>query len=142
MEEETIQSHKIARSRYGSTALVWSEVCAAYAQQWADYLATSGEWKHGNLDGTIGRMGQNIAMGGKNFTVTKAVDAWMEESKDYDYERGGYQPGLGHFTQMVWRSTRECGAGKAKRGNRTIIVVNYFPAGNLADFSFNVPHPS
>jgi hypothetical protein len=48
----------------------------------------------------------------------------------------------GHFTQMVWKGSRELGVGRAvsDNGRRTYVVCNYFPAGNLVGhFEDNVP---
>lgn len=45
-----------------------------------------------------------------------------------------------HFTQMVWKSTKEAGFGMAKgRSGRVVIVANYHPAGNvIGQFGENV----
>ena len=38
----------------------------------------------------------------------------------------------GHFTQMVWKGSKEMGIGKAKTsGNKCIVVASYRPAGNI-----------
>jgi hypothetical protein len=38
----------------------------------------------------------------------------------------------GHFTQIVWKGSKEFGIGKAKaKDGKWIVVANYFPAGNL-----------
>lgn len=38
----------------------------------------------------------------------------------------------GHFTQMVWKSSKEFGIGKAQgKDGKWIVVGNYFPAGNM-----------
>lgn len=50
----------------------------------------------------------------------------------------------GHFTQVVWKGSREIGVGKARSNDGKILVVaNYRPAGNvIGRFSENVPAPS
>lgn len=49
----------------------------------------------------------------------------------------------GHFTQMVWKSCREVGMGRAKsKTGRQIIVANYNPPGNfVGKYTENVPKP-
>ena len=38
----------------------------------------------------------------------------------------------GHFTQLVWKSSREVGIGRAQsRDGRWFVVANFFPAGNF-----------
>lgn len=50
----------------------------------------------------------------------------------------------GHFTQLVWRSTRYFGVGKARsRSGKIVIVAHYSPAGNISGaFEYNVLPPS
>lgn len=50
---------------------------------------------------------------------------------------------LGHFSQMVWRSSTEIGVGKAKtRCGKIFVVANYKPAGNvIGEFQNNVYPP-
>ena len=45
-----------------------------------------------------------------------------------------------HFTQLVWKSTKEFGIGKAHtRGGKLIVVANYRPSGNIiGQFQENV----
>ena len=68
------------------------------------------------------------------------------EYKDYDFSRGGWQKGTGHFTQVVWKSTKELGIGRAKTadGKLTFVVGRYRPAGNIinymADNIFDLSH--
>jgi hypothetical protein len=39
----------------------------------------------------------------------------------------------GHFTQMIWASTKQLGLGKARsRAGRVIVVANYHPPGNVS----------
>uniref|UniRef100_A0A0K8RHG5 Putative antigen 5 protein n=1 Tax=Ixodes ricinus TaxID=34613 RepID=A0A0K8RHG5_IXORI len=58
----------------------------------------------------------------------KAVDAWYEEEKDYDYSHGVYSSQTAHFTQLVWVSTMEVGCGyNVSKTNTTFVVCNYAP---------------
>lgn len=49
----------------------------------------------------------------------------------------------GHFTQVVWKETKEVGFGKAKSsGGRVFVVGSYRPAGNMVgNYKDNVPAP-
>ena len=105
------------------------------AQQWADYLATSKQFIHsGN--------GENIAMIPANVDASAAVDLWYGEEKKYNYSIGDFSPETGHFTALVWKSTQEIGVGIAKSGASQIVVMNFYPAGNvLGKFQENVFQP-
>ncbi|MCE0446579.1 CAP domain-containing protein [Streptomyces tricolor] len=62
---------------------------------------------------------------------------WYEErwTGGYDWNRPGYSPDTGSFTQVVWKSTDTLGCGRAagrpagEESYRTYIVCAYGPAG-------------
>lgn len=53
----------------------------------------------------------------------------------------GLDGSAGHFTQVVWKDTREMGVGMARSNTgKLYIVANYDPAGNMVgSFSTKVP---
>ena len=59
-----------------------------------------------------------------------------DEYKDYNFRRGGWQGGTGHFTQVVWKGSKELGMGRAKTadGSLTFVVGRYRPAGNVINY--------
>ena len=57
--------------------------------------------------------------------------SWYEEIKDYNYEIGKVTDENGHFTQLIWKDSREVGFGVAFNGNSVYTVANYFPCGNV-----------
>ena len=62
-----------------------------------------------------------------------------DEIKDYNFNRGGYQSGTGHFTQLVWKGSTRLGAAVVQRGNIVVVVARYAPAGNfMGRFGENV----
>lgn len=129
LKSEALKAHNTVRAQEGKPPLLWCEECAEAAQAWADTLARTQQFTHGNLHTTHGQMGQNLAMGGKNFSVGKAVDSWIQEKGSY---RADCPQGCGHYTQVVWRGTTHVGMGIAQTGNRRYIVANYHPPGNWA----------
>ena len=63
-------------------------------------------------------------------------------SKKKQFSRFAFQI-LGHFTQVVWKNSKNLGIAKARSSSGKIIVVaNYEPAGNfIGQYVQNVPAP-
>ena len=70
------------------------------------------------------------------WTIQLSLSFRYEEVKDYNFRRGGWQGGTGHFTQVVWKGTKELGMARAKTsdGGSTYVVGRYRPAGNVINF--------
>lgn len=129
---EFLSQHNAWRAKYDAQPLVWDDVVAQTAQQWADTVARSGNLSH-RPDTPYG---ENIWTGSaSSFSMAAVVDDWGNEAKHFDPHTGTCAAGkvCGHFTQIVWKSTTKLGCGKAKStdGN-DYVVCNYDPAGNIA----------
>lgn len=124
-ELKTILSlHNSYRAQHCVPPLTWSAELAAAAQKWAGKCWIGHDTKRGSV-------GENIAWGGER-TAASAVDAWYEEVDDYDHRRPGFASSTAHFTQMIWRDTKQIGCGVAKcyLGTVRVWVCRYAPAGN------------
>lgn len=137
--KQLISEHNTYRKKHSSQPLKWSPEAAAKAQEWANHLASTGRLEHGNHEG----MGQNLAFySGGTFTSAQAAQMWYDEYKSYNYNRPGFTSGTGHFTQMIWASTKEIGIGFAIKGQSTFVVANYVSPGNVQGrFEQNVMPP-
>ncbi len=70
------------------------------------------------------------------------TQSWYSECNKYDYRNPSYQPGTGHFTQIVWRGSQEVGFAQAQGTSMNFAVAMYYPAGNyVGDFDRNVFPP-
>lgn len=81
---------------------------------------------------------------GPELTAQEVADMWYQESSDYNYSKPGFSSNTGHFTQMVWANTTHMGAAIAVSGNRSYVVANYTPPGNITNpgqFEQNVKRP-
>jgi glioma pathogenesis-related protein 2 len=79
------------------------------------------------------------------FHAQEVVDHWYSEHSKYNFESEPHDvQGIGNFTQVVWKGTKEIGVGKAIQteangATRVVVVCHYFPAGNvLTKFMDNV----
>ena len=145
---QILQHHNKVRQEVGSEALVWSNQLATYAQNWADYLANNNNctMKHRTNAGEGNKpYGENIFWGSSS-SYYKPIDAslaWYSEKKFYKYQKlnnnNWYK--TGHYTQMIWKNTREVGVGVAVCPNGGLIVVaNYYPVGNVIT-EYPYPNP-
>ena len=133
-----INHHNQVRKEVNVPSLEWDGQLANYAQEWADYLATKNgcEIEHRTIAQKKGlSYGENIFWGGshKSYSTLSASESWYSEKSDYQYQPFEYpsNPVVGHYTQMIWKSTTAVGAGKAICPSGAIIVVaNYNPPGN------------
>ena len=129
--------HNSERAAVGVPALVWNDKLAAGAKAWAEHLATTGEFAHSTCCGAFRDYGENIA--GYNTDVAQGVQLWIDEKNHYN---GGPLPpdtpgsgpqAIGHYTQMVWRTTTSVGCGTASGSGHpfSILVCQYSPPGNI-----------
>ncbi|KAK3747386.1 hypothetical protein QZH41_002634 [Actinostola sp. cb2023] len=139
--KESLDTHNKYRSKHQAPPMTWSAEMAKEAQSWADRLAHSRCLQHASKEQRKGD-GENVYMCGGKADVNgqEVVDNWYSEIKKYDFKKRGFQSGSGHFTQVVWKGSKEYGVAKATSGDGLIFVVaRYRPAGNLLSaFNDNV----
>jgi hypothetical protein len=129
--DEVLAEHNAYRASLGLPPLRWSDRLADEAQAWADHLAATGQLEHSGP-------GQNLAMAAAGSqSVTQLVDLWGNEQSDFtngnfpDISNTGDWKDVGHYSQMIWRSTREIGCGFAENYGRDVLVCDYDPPGNV-----------
>ena len=145
-EKKALKVHNDAREEVGAPPLVWSEKLEEQALLYAKILARKDEKQ--NMKHSKTNDGENMtysysaeSQGGvitpifSSNPLTDASVGWYEEIKDYRYSkfktRRIGRP-IGHYTQMVWKSTKKVGIAYAvsKKGS-VYVVARYFPAGNF-----------
>jgi pathogenesis-related protein 1 len=127
-EGDMLAAHNAVRSRVGVAPLRWSVRLAARAQEWADNLLAHRRFAHRPNS----PYGENLfEMMGAAASSAQVVNAWAEESRNYDYSSNRCRGMCGHYTQIVWSETREVGCAVARSVGREVWVCNYDPAGNV-----------
>jgi pathogenesis-related protein 1 len=136
------EAHNRVRARVAVPPLQWDEALADVARRWAsacvDDEPPRGMIDHspGRADGYAGPFGENLhATTAPVVDPAQAVGGWADEATHYDHARNACTGGeCGHYTQLVWRSTRAlgCAVGSCpKLRFRSTLVCNYAPAGNI-----------
>jgi pathogenesis-related protein 1 len=127
LSRDMLALHGAVRARVGMPPLAWSDRLAARSQDWADTLLARKQFFH-RPNSTYG---ENLfEIKGGTASPAQVVDAWAAESRNYDYRSNQCRGVCGHYTQLVWRDTKEVGCAVARSGGREVWVCNYDPPGN------------
>ena len=132
------------RTLANAPPLKWDNSLSRSAQDWVDYLCKNEgcRMRHPSTESEKNQylnnntFGQNLAwFEGSPGSPAESVKNWGPvECKHYDPESpiiGTDGSEVGHFTQLVWKSTKSLGCGSATNGNETLYACNYSPAGNV-----------
>ena len=148
--DKILQKHNTLRSKHFQAPLIYSKKLANESQKWASYLAkeNSCKMKHsGDIYGenlfwaspSIRKTKTSTAKKWTIFTTSQKIDAskpvhdWYEEIKFYNYEKNTCKKGkmCGHYTQVVWKDTKEVGCAAYTCDDFSQVwVCKYKPAGN------------
>jgi uncharacterized protein YkwD len=128
LAREMLAAHNAIRARLKLRPLTWSGRLESWARVWAEVLIRERDFAHRPNN----PFGENPYMvsGGKTGPA-QVTQSWASEAADYDYESNGCRRVCGHYTQIVWRNTREVGCAVAEAADRQIWVCNYNPPGNI-----------
>lgn len=126
-EKDMLAAHNAVRKRVGVPPLVWSAPLVQAAAKWARTLAANGKFEHQARN----KYGENLFEEiGATASPREVVNSWAAEAKNYNRDRNSCSGTCGHYTQIVWRGTKEVGCASARSGNRQIWVCEYNPPGN------------
>ena len=149
-QNEMLKRHNDYRAKHGVPPLQLDAQLNNGAQQWANTLASTQQFKHSGVSG----QGENLYVFGSTSTqlppitaeADRAADSWYAEIKSYNYGKPGFSGATGHFTQVVWKSSTKLGcgiaSGKFQGYNGRYVVCRYAPPGNvIGAFPQNVLPP-
>lgn len=134
-----LKQHNKYRSDHEVDPLKHNKDISVIAQKWADEIAKQNNFTTappGKRTYKDHVMGENMAMhwqsNGEDFTGEDCAEQWYGDKEKYNFEKHDGSA-AGHFTQMVWRDTKEVGFGKAKTADgKWFVIANYYPAGNVS----------
>lgn len=139
LDARLLASHNRERDLAGIPALRWNESLAASARQWADRLSRIDRLEHAPDDpGDDNPQGENLWAGTRGYySAENMVGYWVEEKAHFrpgtfpQNSRTGRIEDVGHYTQVMWRNTREVGCALSKGAEHDILVCRYNSAGNV-----------
>ncbi|WVN85087.1 uncharacterized protein L203_100229 [Cryptococcus depauperatus CBS 7841] len=121
--------HNNYRAQHGASALSWNDNLASYAAK----VASKCKFRHSG-----GIYGENLAAGvGNGYDIQRGFSSWIDESSQYS----SIFPQASHFTQVVWKGSKELGCaahvcvdGTIFSGmgqNSVFVICEYNPPGNV-----------
>lgn len=132
-----LKVHNDARAEFGSAPLVWNSELEEQAKAYAKELARTARMKHSPRSERPGQ-GENLWMGTKRrFSHAEMIQSLVDEKQFFkpgpfpEVSSTGKWGDVGHYTQIVWRTTREVGCAKAEGRQFGFLVCRYYPAGNV-----------
>ncbi|KAA8545729.1 hypothetical protein F0562_020820 [Nyssa sinensis] len=128
--QDFLNAHNTARAQVGVGPMIWDSTVAAYAMNYANGRRADCRLVHSG-----GPYGENLAMGTGEFTGRAAVNLWVQERPNYDYNSNSCVGGrvCGHYTQVVWSRSVRLGCARVRCNNGVwLITCNYDPPGNFA----------
>lgn len=136
-EQVLLQFHNTERERKGAAALRWNDILEDQARDWAQKLASEGRMYHSTYDGRY-HTGENLWAGtAGRFGPDAMMNAFLNER---EYFKAGQFPAVsstgnwqdvGHYTQIIWRSTTHVGCAIENGGGFEFLVCRYWPSGNV-----------
>lgn len=135
--ERLLAAHNSERVRLGLPMLRWNPSLARDADNWARVLVQRGALQHADGSARSGK-GENLWMGTAGAWDPGAmVKMFLEERRHFraatfpGVSRTGNWADVGHYTQIVWRDTREVGCAINTGKGNDVLVCRYHPAGNI-----------
>lgn len=133
-----LDQHNAARRSYGVEAIVWDETLVVSARQHARHLAATGTFEHAEQDETDEPEGENLFMGTRSaFSYAAMAQLWVDERHAFrpgkfpDVVKSGHWSKVGHYTQIIWPTTKRVGCALASSARDDYLVCRYLPAGNF-----------
>ena len=139
LEERLLASHNRERATLGIKPLAWDEKLASDATRYAEHLVHVGYLVHSedNPDDPDPQ-GENLWAGTHGYYGPESmVGLWIAEKSDFkpgifpNNSISGDLEKVGHYTQVMWRSSRAVGCAVAHGHEDDFLVCRYSEGGNV-----------
>lgn len=138
-EQRVLASHNRERAAAGVGSLRWDEDLAVDAALWAQHLTKVGYLTHSPSDpNDYDPQGENLWAGtAGHYSAESMVGLWIAEKSNFKpgifpaNSRTGNLEDIGHYTQLMWRSTGKVGCALAQGRGDEFMVCRYSEGGNV-----------
>jgi len=138
LRQAMLAAHNSARAAAGMPPLVWSDALARDATAYAATLARERRFAHSPMPRGTPSQGENLWMGTKTaYAYDEMTSGWIGERRLFkpgrfpNVSRNGDWGAIGHYTQIIWRTTSAVGCGTAANATDEYLVCRYLPSGNV-----------
>ncbi len=131
--------HNELRKKYNSPELKVNDDLNLIAEEYAKNLTLNEKNIINIYNETY--LGENVVITEKKNDAKEIFAKLSEESQNYDFEKNKFSKNKSHFTQIIWKETKEIGIGFSynKVNKQFCTVILYYPPGNiLGEFAKNV----
>ena len=138
-ETRLTAAHNRERAAIGVKPLHWNPALAADAAKWAQHLVKVGHLVHyQEAPDDMDPQGENLWAGTKGYYgLESMVGLWVDEKQNYKpgvfpaNSRTGNLEDVGHYTQLIWRTTHQVGCAVARGPKDDFLVCRYAEGGNV-----------
>jgi len=141
LQSMVLAVHNRERAAVSVPPLIWSDEIASTAQNYADYLQATGKFEHRTAE-YLATHPNDSAVWGENLAarhgapspvpIAQNMQGWVAEKNTYQgLPSATGTDVVGHYTQMVWKSTTDVGCATATGNNYDVLVCRYNPPGNI-----------
>jgi hypothetical protein len=136
-ENRILAVHNRERAAIGVPPLTWDPELAAAAAAYGPTLSRLGKLVHSDYSTRRGQ-GENLFQGSRGFYGLDEMTAgWVEEKRLFrpgifpKVSRSGHGSDVGHYTQMIWRTTTRVGCAIHSDPKWDFFICRYSPPGNI-----------
>ena len=139
LDTRVLAAHNRERDLAGIPPLSWNKSLAISAHYWAEHLSRIGRLEHATDDPLDAYpQGENLWAGTRGYYGAETmVDYWIQEKSKFrpgtfpQNSQTGNVEDVGHYTQVMWRNTREVGCALSHGTEYDILVCRYATAGSV-----------
>lgn len=133
-QQQWLDAHNEERATKNIAPLKWDKRLVDTARKWTAKLAKECNLVHSDFG-----YGENLAASfggnGKPKTPREVTGMWIKEKNWYDYKTNKSTNGkaVGHYTQVMWKTSKfvGCWSHKCDNKNGYVYSCNYDPPGNF-----------
>jgi hypothetical protein len=136
-EDRILAIHNRERTRIGASPLSWDPALAAAAAGYGPALSRLGKLAHSDYSTRRGQ-GENLFMGTRGaYSLEEMIGGWADERSLFrpgifpKVSRSGHGGDVGHYTQMIWRTTTRIGCALHSDAKWDFMICRYSPPGNI-----------